>query len=161
MVVLCSWRRVLRIFLSRICDPFFHHIHATVDRVMAHRKNDRPFHVAFQGKLGPVEWLAPGIHDSLDEIRDAGKSHVLVVPVALVTEHIETSYKLDIELREQARRAGIAHFEVMPALNCHPLFIEALAEATIGHLTLPLSQTNGSSNGSSHAIVAPHINPRS
>lgn len=118
-------------------DPYCCLIHSTVDRVMAHRGHDRSYHVAFQSKVGPAKWLTPSTPDKLEELAHDGHTSVLVVPVAFVTEHIETSYELDIEVREEAEEAGIQHYEVMPALNSHPLFIEALAEATVSQLSLP------------------------
>jgi ferrochelatase len=112
-------------------------VHTTVDRVMTCRGQDRPFHVAFHGKIGPTAWLAPRTVDVLKILAGQEHTSVLVVPVALVLEHVETTYALDIELREQASKAGLSHFEVMPALNCHPLLIEALAEATLAQLAFP------------------------
>ncbi|MDX1545526.1 MAG: ferrochelatase [Rhodothermales bacterium] len=126
-------------------DPYCCLIHSTVDRVMALRGHDRPYHVAFQSKVGPAEWLTPSTPDTLKALASEGKTAVLVIPVAFVTDHIETSYELDIEVREEAEEAGIHHYEVMPALNCHPLFIEALAEATVAQLALP---TKAGVNGS-------------
>lgn len=120
-------------------DPYCCLIHSTVDRVMAYRKHDLPYHVSFQSKVGPAEWLTPSTPDKLVELAQQGVRAVLMVPVAFVTEHIETSFELDIEVREEAEQLGIVHYEVMPALNCHPLFIEALAEATIAQLRLPLT----------------------
>lgn len=130
-------------------DPYCCLIHATVDRVMLNRGQDRPFRVAFHGKIGPSEWLAPSTTDVLTEMVQAGSTSVLVVPVALVTEHLETTYMLDIQLREQAATGGLKQFEVMPALNCHPLFIESLAEATMAHLsyTPQVSSLNGTAEG--------------
>jgi ferrochelatase len=81
--------------------------------------------------------LTPSTPEKLEALAVEGHEAVLIIPVAFVTDHIETSYELDIEVREEAMAAGIRHFEVMPALNCHPLFIEALAEATIAQLELP------------------------
>lgn len=118
-------------------DPYCCLIHATVDQVMALRGRQRPYHVAFQSKVGPSEWLTPSTPEKLEALAVEGYEAVLIIPVAFVTDHIETSYELDIEVREEAMAAGIRHFEVMPALNCHPLFIEALAEATIAQLELP------------------------
>lgn len=120
-------------------DPYCCLIHSTVDRVMAYRKHDLPYHVSFQSKVGPAEWLTPSTPDKLVELAQQGVRAVLMVPIAFVTEHIETSFELDIEVREEAEQLGIVHYEVMPALNCHPLFIEALAEATIAQLRLPLT----------------------
>ncbi|MFQ5569874.1 MAG: ferrochelatase [Rhodothermales bacterium] len=129
-------------------DPYVSLIHATVDRVMAHRQHDRPFHIAFQGKEGPMEWLTPSIQDTLKDLVEEESPAILVVPVGLVTENIETSYTLDIEIRDQARKAGIVHYEVMPALNCHPLFIEALSDVTVAHLDAShqIREVNGSTH---------------
>ena len=130
-------------------DPYCCLIHTTVDRVMALRGQDRSFYVAFHGKVGPAEWLTPDTSETLKILAEQQHTSVLVVPVALVTEHLETTYALDIDLREQAARLGITHFEVMPALNCHSLFIETLAEATLAHLAFPARAEllNGTNNG--------------
>ncbi len=144
-------------------DPYCCLVHTTVDRVMAYRGHDRPFHVAFHGKMGPAEWLTPGTSETLKSLAEQGSTSVLVIPVALVMEHLETTYTLDIEVREQAARAGLTHFEVMPALNCHPLLIEALAEATLAQLTFaqPLEWTNSEGNGVAPASALPSLNQQS
>ena len=121
-------------------DPYCCLCHSTVDRVMAHRAAhdpDRPYHVAFQSKVGPAEWLTPSTPDKLKDLADEGHDAVLIIPVAFVTDHIETAYELDVEVRDEAAEFGIEHYEVTSGLNCHPLFIEALAEATVAQLALP------------------------
>lgn len=118
-------------------DPYCCLIHSTVQEVMNARaeKEQRPFHVAFQSKVGPAEWLTPSTPDKLEELASRGHTAVLVIPVAFVTDHIETVYELDIEVREEAERFGIEHYEVTSGLNCHPLFIEALAESVAAQVT--------------------------
>ena len=118
-------------------DPYCCLVHSTVEQVMRQRNFDRPFHTAFQSKVGPAKWLEPSTPDKLEELAHAGHTAVLVVPVAFVTDHIETSYELDIEVREEAEEFGIEHYEVTSGLNSHPLFIEALVEATVAQLDLP------------------------
>ncbi len=115
-------------------DPYCCLIHSTVDRVMKYRDSDRPFDVAFQSKVGPDEWLTPSTPDKLEELAEAGHRSVLLIPVAFVTDHIETAFELDIELREEAEEFGIEHYEVTSGLNCHALFIEALAEVTAAQI---------------------------
>jgi ferrochelatase len=44
-----------------------------------------------------------------------------------VTEHIETLHEINMEAREEALRAGVEQFEMMPALGDSPQFIAALA----------------------------------
>lgn len=115
-------------------DPYCCLIHSTVDRVMKYRQNDHPFHVAFQSRLGLAEWLTPGTSEKVQELAQAGHDAVLVVPITFVLDCLETTYKLDVKLREEAEHAGIRHYEVSSALNCHPLFIEALAEVAVSQL---------------------------
>jgi ferrochelatase len=120
-------------------DPYCCLVHSTVQQVMALRSGDRSFHTAFQSKVGPSEWLSPSTPQTVDALAEQGARGVLVVPIAFVTDHIETSYELDIEMRERAAAAGISHFEVTSGLNSHPLLLEALGEATVAHLQLPVN----------------------
>jgi ferrochelatase len=107
---------------------------------MDYRKHDLPYTVAFQHHLGLSEMLEPGMRETLQELGRTGQKAVLVVPVAFVTDLIETVFTLDVEMREQAHMHGVRHFEVASALNCHPLFIEALADVTRAMLT-PVDST--------------------
>ncbi|MCG8608131.1 ferrochelatase [bacterium] len=118
-------------------DPYCCLIHSTVEQVMSQRENDLPFHVAFQSKVGPAEWLTPSTPDKLKELAENGVKSVLVIPVAFVTDHIETLFELDILIREQAEEWGIEHYYVTKGLNSHPLFIEALAETVAAQVRLP------------------------
>lgn len=137
-------------------DPYCCLIHSTVDRVMKLREGDRPFHVAFQSKVGPGEWLTPSTPDKVEELAESGRDSVLLVPVAFVTDHIETAFELDIELREEAEEFGIEHFEVTSGLNCHPLFIQALTEVTAAQLRIGTDGEEGSGgNGRPEAVDLP------
>lgn len=123
-------------------DPYCCLIHSTVEQVMEYRQNDRPFHVAFQSKVGPAEWLTPSTPDKLEHLAKEGIDSVLMVPVAFVSDHVETAFELDIEVREEAIEFGIKNYEVVSGLNSHPLFIEALGEATAAQLELPALNSN-------------------
>ncbi|HEY6924050.1 MAG TPA: ferrochelatase, partial [Steroidobacteraceae bacterium] len=59
---------------------------------------------------------------------------VLVIPIAFVTDHVETLSEIDIEARSLAGKLGIHQFEVMPALNDSPKFIQALADLVLNSL---------------------------
>ena len=123
-------------------DPYCCLVHSTVEQVMKSRGNDRPFHVSFQSKVGPAEWLTPGTPDKLEELAQKGIRSVLMVPVAFVSDHVETAFELDIEIREKATKFGIEHYEVSSGLNSHPLFIEALGEVTASQLKIPHLNAN-------------------
>lgn len=141
--------------MKRRRDPYCCLVHSTVQEVMnlrAERDAERPFHVAFQSKVGPAQWLTPSTPDKLEELADAGHTAVLVIPVAFVSDHVETAFELDIEVREEAKHVGIEHFEVTSGLNCHPLFIEALAECVAAQVT-PADVARG--DGAPEATPAP------
>ena len=132
-------------------DPYCCLVHSTVNQVMKHREHDRPFHTAFQSKVGPNEWLTPSTPDKLEELAEHGHKDVLVIPVAFVTDHIETSFELDIEVREEAEEFGIEHYEVTSGLNNHPLFIDALTESTVAQLDLAPEVKRPSRSGNGEA----------
>lgn len=124
-------------------DPYCCLVHSTVKQVMEHRGFDHNFDVAFQSKVGPAEWLTPATDETVEELAEKDKA-VFVIPVAFVTDHIETSYELAIEIPEELEEEGIEppeHYEVMPALNSHPKFIETLADVAAAQLQLPGQDT--------------------
>jgi ferrochelatase len=53
---------------------------------------------------------------------------VCVVPVAFVSDHVETLGEIDHEAREEAGRLGFTHFEMSAGLNDSPKFIQALGQ---------------------------------
>ncbi len=115
-------------------DPYSHQIRATVEEVMKRRIDGSPHHLSFQSKVGPAKWLTPNTVDKTKELAASGVKDLLVVPVAFVTDHIETLHELGMELRHEAEHAGIRHFEVMPALNDSALYIDALASQIISRM---------------------------
>ena len=138
-------------------DPYCCLSHSTVQQVMNLRQSrgeNRPFHVAFQSKVGPAEWLTPSTPDKLEELAKEGHTAILVIPVAFVTDHVETAYELDIEVREEAHEFGIEHYEVTSGLNCHPLFIDALAESVAAQIA-PARTTDAQGDGAAVDFPAP------
>ncbi len=115
-------------------DPYSHQIRATMQEVMRRREEQRDYHLSFQSKVGPAKWLTPDTVEKTRELAATGVRDLLVVPIAFVTDHIETLHELGIELREDAEEAGIEHFEVMPALNDAEEYIEALAGQIIARM---------------------------
>jgi ferrochelatase len=102
--------------------------------------------LAFQskGRRGG-EWLEPEAAIAVREFAEAGWRKLLVVPLGFVSDHVETLYDLDIELREVAASCDMA-FLRCHALNDSPPFIAALADIVADHLAV---------RPSPHPIVAP------
>ncbi len=110
-------------------DPYQRHIIETVELVSKRFPN--PHSLAYQSRVGRVKWLGP---PTLDEIRRLAANDVknlLVVPISFVSEHSETLYEVNHLFRNKAKRLGIEHFEMMPALNDSPKFIEALSQLVL------------------------------
>ena len=66
------------------------------------------YHLSYQSRVGPVEWLRPYTDTKITELADKGCKNLVVVPVSFVSEHIETLEEIDMEYREVAEEAGIA-----------------------------------------------------
>lgn len=131
--------------LVKMGDPYPRHIAATRAGVVARlqaRLGYRVTHsLSYQSRVGPVKWLEPSTEETLKELGRRREKCVLVVPIAFVSEHIETLHELGIQLRETAEEAGIAHYGVAKTVSCHPAFIEALCEVTRAALALgPMAQ---------------------
>jgi ferrochelatase len=113
-------------------DPYQKEIQACTDLIMRRLEEKlghaNPFTLAYQSRVGPVEWLKPYTEDALRELGEQGVKDLVVVPISFVSEHIETLEEIDIEYREIATEAGIAHFRRVPALDTDPTFIAGLAD---------------------------------
>lgn len=55
--------------------------------------------LAYQSRVGPVEWLRPYTDDSIRYLAQSGINSLLAVPISFVSEHIETLEEIDVEYR--------------------------------------------------------------
>ena len=90
--------------------------------------HSNPFTLAYQSRVGPVEWLKPYTEEALQELGEQGVKDLVVVPISFVSEHIETLEEIDIDYRELATAAGVKNFRRVPALDTDPAFIAALTD---------------------------------
>lgn len=112
-------------------DPYREQVAATVELVLEHGRWSHPHLLCYQSKVGPGRWLQPSLSVTIRELAAQGARNLLVIPIAFVTDHIETLHEIDQEARAEATALGIARFEVMPALNDSPKFIQALADLVL------------------------------
>lgn len=121
-----------------------------------------PYMLCCQSATGPVRWLGPGAAAVLRQLGKQQQRSVLFVPVAFVSDHIETLYEIDIEFMELAAQSGIQHFERTPALNASPGFLDGLADIAAEHLKSGetcsrqyLLRCSGCANSQCRAIANP------
>lgn len=108
-------------------DPYPAQIAQTLSALAAYLPEGLPPLLAFQSRLGPVEWLRPYLDEEVRRLGASGVRELIVVPISFVSEHVETLYELDIELREIARAAGITTFVRLPTPGTQAEFIAGLA----------------------------------
>lgn len=82
-------------------------------------------HIAYQSKVGPMQWLTPSLDDKLEELRD---KNVLIFPISFTIDNSETDFELEIEYREIAQEIGIKEYKVARCPNDSDLFVDTLLE---------------------------------
>lgn len=118
-------------YVTEAGDPYQKEIEDCTERIMHTLGRSNAHTLAYQSRVGPVEWLQPYTEDAIQALAAAGVKDLLVVPISFVSEHIETLEEIDIEYCEVAHEAGIVNFQRVPALNAHPVFIDDLANLAI------------------------------
>ncbi|MCL2932425.1 MAG: ferrochelatase [Trichodesmium sp. MAG_R03] len=124
-------------YVEEAGDPYQAEIEDCVDKIMKTLNSSNSYTLAYQSRVGPVEWLKPYTEDAIQELAAGGVNDLLVVPISFVSEHIETLQEIDMEYREVAEEAGISNFYRVPALNTHPVFINDLADLVMEALDAP------------------------
>ena len=82
--------------------------------------------VSFQSRLGRAKWIEPYTEARLDELGRAGVKRLLVMCPAFVADCIETLEEIGQRGQEQFRAAGGEELVLVPCLNDHPRWVEAL-----------------------------------
>ncbi len=124
-------------YVEEAGDPYQREIEDCTRKIMETLGRENPWSLAYQSRVGPVEWLQPYTEDSLEKLGASGVKELVVVPISFVSEHIETLEEIDIEYRELAHEAGVERFQRVPALDTNATFIEDLADMTLEALQQP------------------------
>ncbi|CAA6803670.1 MAG: Ferrochelatase, protoheme ferro-lyase (EC [uncultured Campylobacterales bacterium] len=104
-------------------DVYQNHIKQNVltlrKMLLANSINFNNTHIAYQSRLGPVEWIKPYLDDKLKEISKNTKSKkkVLIYPIAFTIDNSETEFELDVEYKEIADELKLEDYQVIKAPN--------------------------------------------
>ncbi|MEL6261126.1 MAG: ferrochelatase [Cyanobacteria bacterium J06623_5] len=115
-------------YVEEFGDPYQKEIEHCTDLIMQALGRPNQFTLAYQSRVGPIEWLQPYTEDAIAQLAEKGVSDLVVVPISFVSEHIETLQEIDIEYREIAEEEGIKGFHRVPALDTYAGFIADLAD---------------------------------
>ncbi|KAJ3258453.1 hypothetical protein HK103_003575 [Boothiomyces macroporosus] len=114
-------------------DSYPGEVAATVSKVMEVLGHSNPYRLVWQSQVGPSAWLGPKTDDAIVGYAKKGVKNLLVVPIAFVSDHIETLFELDLEYGHLAKENNIGYKRV-ESLNADPLFIDALSDILDSHL---------------------------
>jgi protoporphyrin/coproporphyrin ferrochelatase len=84
------------------------------------------YSVSFQSRLGRTPWLKPYTDYELPRLAQAGVKQLLVMCPAFVSDCLETLEEIGMRGRETFQEAGGMDLTLVPCLNEHPLWVEAL-----------------------------------
>ena len=124
-------------------DPYQWQIERTCEAVMRELGEGWDWQVCYQSRVGPLKWLGPSTPEAVETAAREGKG-VLVVPIAFVSEHIETLIELDRDYAELAREKGCPIYLRAPVVGVEPAFVDSLA-ALVGAAVSKTGCTPGAS----------------
>lgn len=118
-------------------DPYTREIEETMEAVMERRGKNTSYWIGYQSKVGPQKWTQPNTAELVERHMNYGIRNFLMIPIAFVTDHIETLYELGVELKEDLEEEGYhpESLEVMKGINDHPMFIDALGEEVLNRIS--------------------------
>ena len=112
-------------------DPYQWQVEQSVDKIVKSLDiKNLDWILSYQSRVGPLKWIGPSTDDIIVENSKLGK-HIVLVPVAFVSEHSETLVELDIEYKELATMNGCKNYSRVPALGTNENYIKAMSNLII------------------------------
>jgi ferrochelatase len=112
-------------------DPYQWQVEQSVDKIVKSLNiKNLDWILSYQSRVGPLKWIGPSTDDIIIENSKLGK-HIILVPIAFVSEHSETLVELDIEYKELADKNGCKNYTRVPALGINTNYIKAMSNLII------------------------------
>jgi len=112
-------------------DPYQWQVEQSVKKIVENLNVENlDWILSYQSRVGPLKWIGPSTEDIIIKNSKIGK-HIVLVPIAFVSEHSETLVELDIEYKEIADANGCENYTRVPALGINEDFIRAMSELII------------------------------
>ena len=112
-------------------DPYQWQVEQSVNKIVKSLDvKDLDWILSYQSRVGPLKWIGPSTEEIIIENSKLGK-HIVLVPIAFVSEHSETLVELDIEYKELADKNGCKHYSRVPALGINESYIRAMSNLII------------------------------
>ena len=112
-------------------DPYQWQVEQSVKKIIDNLDDDNlDWILSYQSRVGPLKWIGPSTEDVIIENSKIGK-HIVLVPIAFVSEHSETLVELDIEYKQLANANGCKNYTRIPALGINEDFIKSMSQLII------------------------------
>ena len=112
-------------------DPYQWQVEQSVNKIIESLKiKDLDWILSYQSRVGPLKWIGPSTEEIIIENSKLGK-HIVLVPIAFVSEHSETLVELDIEYKELADKNGCKNYLRIPALGTNKNYIASMSNLII------------------------------
>ena len=107
----------------------YRHQTRVTSRLLAERLGleDGSYSISYQSRLGRLPWLSPYTDERLVTLARSGVRHLAVVCPAFVADNLETLEEIGIAGRQTFEDAGGESLTLVPCLNDHPSWVQALA----------------------------------
>jgi ferrochelatase len=112
-------------------DPYVAEVERTFAALSAELPRGVTCSLAFQSRLGRIEWTRPYLTDEIRRLAQAGTKSLMVIPISFVCENLETLYELDLETAQLAKECGIATYQRAATPGTHPAFIDELTRLVL------------------------------
>jgi len=112
-------------------DPYQWQVERSVNKIVKSLNiKNLDWILSYQSRVGPLKWIGPSTDDIIIENSKLEK-HIVLVPIAFVSEHSETLVELDIEYKELAHKNGCKNYTRVPALGTNNNYIKAMSNLII------------------------------
>lgn len=95
--------------------------------------NEGDYSITFQSRLGRDPWLAPATDQTVEKLAKAGVKRLAVLSPAFTADCLETLEEIGMQAKESFLEHGGEAFELIPSLNTHPKWVEAMAALIKAH----------------------------
>lgn len=121
---------------NRLC--YSAQCHATAQAI-SQSLNLKPdqFTICYQSRLGKDPWVKPYASDVIKELAEKGAKNLLVFSPAFVCDCLETIDEIANEYLTEFQGYGGHRLDLVPGLNDHPMWIEALKSLILQKSTVP------------------------
>jgi protoporphyrin/coproporphyrin ferrochelatase len=124
-------------FVEKNKDPYPRQIKATAEALISQHFPRNAWQLCWQSRVGPMAWLTPYTEALIEQLAKEGRDNVLVVPIAFVSDHIETLFELDQLYIPQGREGGMQFIARSPSLNDSQRYQACLAGLVLQAIESP------------------------